>query len=54
MDESSTGYYSILLLEDSLEKIGKDGFFLSDSEKMEGETKEGGMDGNKVFLSVKA
>uniref|UniRef100_A0A6N2KNC4 Uncharacterized protein n=1 Tax=Salix viminalis TaxID=40686 RepID=A0A6N2KNC4_SALVM len=48
MDESSTGYYSILLLEDSLEELlEKTGFFLSDSEKTEGETKEGGMDGNK-------
>lgn len=36
------------LLEDSLEeRLEKTGFFLSDSEKTEGETKEGGMDGNK-------
>jgi transcription initiation factor TFIID subunit 5 len=37
------------LLEDSLEeRLEKTGGFLSDTEKMEGETKEGDMDENKV------
>jgi transcription initiation factor TFIID subunit 5 len=43
------------LLEDSLEeRMEKTGGFLSDSEKTEGETKEGDMDENKVECSSKA
>ncbi len=44
--------YLLQLLEDSLEeRLEKGGALLSDSEKAEGETKEGYLDENKVYCS---